>query len=159
MKPKTLVVYYSRTGITKKLASAIAQHLNADIEEIIDTHKRSWLIGYIKAWRDAALKRQTDIQPLTSNISKYSLVCIGTPVWDFSLATAIRTFLTIYEKKLPSALVFFCTQASAWAQGTFQEMASIANKKPILTICYTSKEIRSDMYQVSLRKQLSSCEI
>ena len=32
---KSLVVYYSRTNTTKKLAEAIASNVNADIEEII----------------------------------------------------------------------------------------------------------------------------
>jgi flavodoxin len=41
---KILVLYYSRTGITKVLASYIAKLLNADLEEIVDTKKRTgWM--------------------------------------------------------------------------------------------------------------------
>ena len=36
----TLVVYYSRTGNTKAIGEAIAEALNADIDEIIDLKKR-----------------------------------------------------------------------------------------------------------------------
>ncbi|MEI6774938.1 MAG: hypothetical protein WCL18_09565 [bacterium] len=38
---KILVLYYSRTGITKKLATFIGDVLDADIEEIVDTKNRS----------------------------------------------------------------------------------------------------------------------
>jgi flavodoxin len=41
---KILVVYYSRTGMTKKLANSIANLLFADIEEIVDTKNRSGLM-------------------------------------------------------------------------------------------------------------------
>ena len=32
---KSLVVYYSRSNITKKIAEEIADRINADIEEVI----------------------------------------------------------------------------------------------------------------------------
>jgi flavodoxin len=38
---KILVVYYSRTGITKKLARSIVDILSADGEEIVDTKNRA----------------------------------------------------------------------------------------------------------------------
>jgi flavodoxin len=42
---KTLVVYYSRTGTTRKVAEAIAGILRCDIEEVVDTKKRSGILG------------------------------------------------------------------------------------------------------------------
>lgn len=151
---KTLVVYYSRTGITKKLATTIADYLSADREEIIDTKKRSGWIWYLIAGKDAAQKKQTNIQKLIHDPSAYDVVCIGTPVWDFTMSSAIRTFLTMYEKKLPASIVLFCTQASAWAESTFQEMANIIGKKPLAAIVCTTKDISRDNYQSSLQDQL-----
>ena len=151
---KILVIYYSRTGLTKKLAMCLMDLLHADGEEIIDRKKRSGIMWYIGAGKDAALKRQTNIQEVIHDPSAYDLVCIGTPVWDFTMASAIRTYLTIYEKKLPASLVFFCTQASSWADTTFQEMANITGKKPITTIVCTSKNIAKNQYQAYVKAQL-----
>ena len=56
---KTLVVLYSRTGTTKKVGEEIAAALKADVEEIIDTKKRSGPIGYVQAGRDAMKKKKS----------------------------------------------------------------------------------------------------
>lgn len=151
---KILVVYYSRTGVTKKLGDYMADLLGADREEIIDMKKRAGMVWYIIAWRDAALQRQTTIQEVIYDVSRYDVVCIWTPVWDFTMSAAIRTYLTKYETKLPATLVFFCTQASSWAEGTFQEMANIVGKRPTTTIVCSSKEVARDSYQDQVKKQL-----
>lgn len=153
---KILVVYYSRTGVTKKLAHSIADLLHADLEEIIDIKKRSGLLWYIIAGRDAALKKQTKIQEISHDIASYDVVCIGTPVWDFTMSAAIRTYLTNYEELLPDDLVFFCTQASSWAETAFQEMAKIVGKRPTTTIACSSKEILKDKYTAYIQDQLVS---
>ena len=38
---KTLLVYYSRTDVTKKIAKMIQEKINCDIEEITDDDKYS----------------------------------------------------------------------------------------------------------------------
>ena len=58
---KTLIVYYSRTGLTKKIATHISETLKADIDEIIDTKKRSGAIGYMSGGRDAMKGSLTNI--------------------------------------------------------------------------------------------------
>ncbi|HBP51341.1 TPA: flavodoxin, partial [Candidatus Shapirobacteria bacterium] len=50
---KTLVVFYSRTGNTRRMGELIAQKLHADIDEIIDQKSRSGIIGWILSGRDA----------------------------------------------------------------------------------------------------------
>lgn len=153
---KTLVVYYSRTGVTKKLALHIAKLVAADVEEIIDTKKRLGLIWYILAGRDAALKKETKIKKIVHNLDNYDAVYIGTPVWDFTMSAAIRTYLIKYEKKLPATFVFFCTQASSGSDATFQEMANIVGKGPISTIVFSSKEVMRDEFQEQVKNQLKA---
>ncbi|MFH1248895.1 MAG: NAD(P)H-dependent oxidoreductase [archaeon] len=78
---KTLVVYYSRTGTTKKVASEIASILKCGIEEIIDLKNRSGPIGWINAGRDGMKKILSDISRIKKNPADYDLVIIGTPIW------------------------------------------------------------------------------
>ena len=151
---KILVVYYSRTGSTKSLALSIANLVHADVEELIDKKKRKGLLGHLVSGRDAALKRQTKIQTVIHDPSAYDIVYIGTPVWDFTMSSAIRTFLLTYEKKLPASLVFFCVQASSGADSTIQEMANLSGKKPIATIICSSKDIEKNSYQENIEDQL-----
>jgi flavodoxin len=44
---KTLIVYFSKSGTTKKLAEKLANIFKADIETLIDKKKRSGLIGWL----------------------------------------------------------------------------------------------------------------
>ena len=64
-----LVVYYSRTGNTRKLAKIIAEKLKADIEEIEDSTSRSGPLGWLRAGRDAGLKSLTKLKPLKKDPS------------------------------------------------------------------------------------------
>ena len=50
---KSLVVYYSRSNITKELAEDIASKTNADIEEIKSKVNYQGKIGYARAGKDA----------------------------------------------------------------------------------------------------------
>lgn len=47
-----LVVFYSRTGNTKKVAEALARELKCDTDEILETKSRKGILGYIFAGRD-----------------------------------------------------------------------------------------------------------
>ena len=57
MKP--LVIFYSRTGWTKKVAENISKNLNCDIEEVVDHKKRNGLFRFITSGRDAMKKKTT----------------------------------------------------------------------------------------------------
>lgn len=51
---KTSVIFYSRTGNTRKIAEELSNSLKCDTEEIVDTQKRSGVFGYIRSGRDAS---------------------------------------------------------------------------------------------------------
>ncbi|MBN2111933.1 hypothetical protein JW707_02420 [Candidatus Woesearchaeota archaeon] len=127
---KALVVFYSRTGNTKKIALEIKKSLKADIDEVKDKKDRSGIKGYLLAGKDSILKRTTEIV-FRKNPEKYELVVIGTPVWSFTVCPAIRTYITQNKDKLRK-VAFFCTQGSNSDQKTFRDMQKLA-KKPLAT--------------------------
>ena len=44
---QALVVYYSRTGHTKKIGDEIAKAIPGDVEEIVDTANRAGPVGWL----------------------------------------------------------------------------------------------------------------
>lgn len=100
---KALVVYYSRTGNTKKVATAIANGFKCDIEEIKDTKNRSGIWGWLMSGRDASKKLLTNIKDVEKDLDSYDIVIIGGPIWAWNLSAPVRTFLSKYAHQIRSA--------------------------------------------------------
>ena len=141
-----LVVYYSRTGNTRKVAEAIAGELKCDIEEIIDLKDRSGALGYMKSGKDATLKNLTEIRDIEKNPGDYATIIIGTPVWAWTMSTAVRTYITRFSDRFKS-VAFFCTMGGSGDKGTFEAMEELCGKHPIMTLAILQSEIEKDSYR------------
>jgi len=155
---KSLVVFYSRTGITKKLAQEISKNLKCNIEEIFDTKNRQGIFGYLKSGRDAMSKRFTRLKPITKNPSKYDLIILGTPVWVGTLSTPIRTYIHENRDNFKK-IAFFCTLGGSGAEKTFRDMENICNKKPIATLLIRAKEIKNNTYSEKLKEFMNKLNL
>jgi flavodoxin len=142
---KALVAYYSRTGMTKRVAEAIAKGLDADIEEIIDMKDRKGPKGYMIACKDAVTKQLTEIKNLEKDPSLYEIFIVGTPVWAFTTAPAIRTYLTKKKQSLKK-VAFFCTLGGSGSEQTFKDMEALCEKKPDALLKVTTAEVRKGRY-------------
>lgn len=60
---KKLIVYYSRTGTTKKVAEILSVKLKADLTELVDMQDRSGLSGYIRSGYEAVIKKERPLNP------------------------------------------------------------------------------------------------
>jgi menaquinone-dependent protoporphyrinogen IX oxidase len=113
---KTLVAYYSRTGLTRKVALLISKKLKADCDEIVDKKHRAGAIGWIFSGRDATLRRLTDIT-YKKDPKNYDLIIIGGPVWSWNVTPAIKTYVQDNKKSLKARRVaFFATQGGTGAE-------------------------------------------
>ncbi|MEW6686210.1 MAG: flavodoxin [Candidatus Edwardsbacteria bacterium] len=137
---KALVVFYSRTGRTKKIAEHIADILKCDMEEIFDTTSRAGLLGYIRAGRDATYKKLTTIRKTEKEPSLYNIVIIGTPVWAFTMSPAVRTYITENKDKFEK-VAFFCTEGGVGGEQTLKEMEVLCGKKPLSLLELRTEEI------------------
>jgi putative NADPH-quinone reductase len=61
--------------------------------EIRDLKDRSGSWGFICAAYDNFLGRYTEIEPELPDLSKYSLIILISPVWNWKMSVPIRTFL------------------------------------------------------------------
>ena len=138
--PRVLVVFYSRSGNTRRVAHAIAEELHADVEEIIDRRDRRGLLGYLRAGRDAWRQRETPIDSPRSDPRSYDLVIAGSPVWSGSLASAMRTYLACYRNAL-TEVAFFLTHGGSARERVFRQMTEVAGRAPLRTLAIREKEL------------------
>jgi flavodoxin len=137
---KILVVYYSRTGVTKKIAEAIAAELKGEVEEIIDAKDRQGLTGWLSGGRDATMRNLTEINPPQKSPAAYDLVIIGTPIWAWTMTPAVRAYMTQNKAALKN-VAFFCTMGGSGDVGAFEAMSKIADKKPLALLSLLTKEV------------------
>ncbi|MCK4319316.1 NAD(P)H-dependent oxidoreductase [Candidatus Micrarchaeota archaeon] len=148
---KTLVVFYSRTGTTKKVAKMLSVLLKADLEEIIDTKNRNGFINYLISTIDAIQKKYTKIKKTEKDPADYDLVVIGTPVWFYNLPPAVRTYLFENQMRF-SKTAFFCTQRSAGAEDILKEMEELCEETPQASMVLTKREVMKKEYSKKLKE-------
>ena len=96
---KTLVAYFSASGITASVAKEVASAANADLYEIKPT------VRYTSAdlnWMDKKSRSSVEMSNPASrpeivkdlpDLSQYDTVIIGFPIWWYVAPTIINTFL------------------------------------------------------------------
>ncbi len=148
---KILVIFYSRSGKTKKIAEAISEILKCDKEEIFDIKNREGIVGFLSAGSDANLRRLTAIKEIKNNPSLYDLVIIGTPIWSSNISTPIRTYLFSYKEEFKK-VAFFCTRLGSDAEKVFADMKNLSQKIPITLLALTSREVARDQYMQKVKE-------
>ncbi len=95
MNESILCIYYSRTGVTERVAQEIAISLGCECVEIYDHVDRDGALGWLRCGLDAVKKRTRPIcEPeLEHPLSSYRLVIVCTPVWAGRCSSVVRSFL------------------------------------------------------------------
>src|SRR5512143_3196721 len=120
---RTLVVFHSRTGYTRRVAKLVARKLEADVEEIRIVQPIGGPLGYAFCAMEAIAGLTPALRPSRHDPAGYDTVIVGTPVWFWSLSSPVRSWLT--EHRIGRARVgFFCTIGGSGAAGVFATMAA-----------------------------------
>ena len=150
---KTLISYFSATGVTRKVAEYLSEILSADLYEIepvekytqadldwMDEDSRSSLEMKDQSARPAIREKDFSLEP-------YDHIIIGFPVWWYTAPMIIRTFIEenhLEEKKLD----VFVTSGSSGVEKCLEDLKKEYpnlnwNKGKRLTGSESEDEIRS----------------
>ncbi|MBD3171658.1 flavodoxin [Candidatus Bathyarchaeota archaeon] len=140
-----LVVFFSRDGHTEKVAEALAEKIDADIESIKESGSREGVIGWVRSGYESARGKSPPIRDLDVDPGEYDLVVVGTPVWAGNLASPVRSFLDEYGSEIKK-VGFFCTMGGDDPAGTFEEMQELCGKPPVAVAGYKSNNVDNDSY-------------
>ena len=128
---KSLVVYFSATGTTKKVAQMIADVSGSDLYEIVPKvlYTKSDLNWMDKKSRSSVEMSDKTIRPEIEDneldIKAYDEIILGFPIWWYVAPTIVNSFLEKYDftgKKI----VLFATSGGSSFGNTVKELQSSA---------------------------------
>lgn len=143
-RPRFLVVYYSREGVTSRLAERLAAELGADLESIrecVPLPHRSGFIGYLRSLIDAVRCKPACLAVTRHDPTSYDVVVVGTPVWAARASTPVATWLAAHRRQL-LRVAFFCNKDGPNAEAAFERMRKIVGRAPVATCSVSAGDIR-----------------
>lgn len=107
---KKLVVYYSLSGNTRMVAEAVAKAAGADVVELVP-EKKAPSGGFRRiVWggRSAMMREKPALKPLAIDPGQYDMFFLGTPVWAWTIAPPLNTFLSEHSLEGKPVALFCC---------------------------------------------------
>ena len=140
---KSVVVYYSQTGATKKLAGVLKQAVNADEFELqmVTAYPSTYdsTIAAVGAQRES--KKWPELVNAKPDLAKYDTVYLGYPIMFGSFAPPIYTFLDSNDLS-GKVVVPFCTYGSGGRKASAAELKTLEpNANVTLAMGISNKRI------------------
>lgn len=122
-----LVVYFSASGVTRKVADRLARTIRADQYEIEPVNKYT---GVDLDWHDKRSRTTIEMENKTARpemkekhigLEKYDTIILGFPVWWYTAPRIINTF--IESNNLEGKKVYvFVTSGGSGSEGSFKDL-------------------------------------
>lgn len=153
---KTLIAYYSRTGMNESICKMLQGKLDCELESIIDTKNRKGIWGFITGGFDAAFRAKPKIKPIEKDPTNFDLIIIATPIWAGVMVPAIRTY--VFDNKTKFKKVAFVSVSGNGAnnQKAVTDFENLSNQKVIASLLLSEKDVKQGIYQEKLESFVKS---
>lgn len=135
---KTLVTYFSATGVTAKAAEILSEAIGADLYEIrpevpytkadldwMDENSRSTIEMKNKAFRPAIADKD-------AKVKEYDTIFVGFPIWWYVAPTIINTFLESYDFTGKKIIIFATSGGSGFGKTMEELEVSISSSAELI---------------------------
>ena len=119
---KTLVAYFSASGVTKGVAQKLAEVAGADLHEITPEKRYTDadLDWHNKQSRSSVEMADKNSRPAITdkleNMADYDVIYVGFPIWWYTAPTIINTFMESYDFKGKTVIPFATSGGSTIEQ-------------------------------------------
>ena len=138
MSKKSLVLYYSWSGNTRKIAELIARKTGADLRELQleNAYPQNYDNVLTQAKREIQGKWYPTLRPIDMDWSAYETVYLGAPNWWSTMAPPVASFL---NQVMPTekGIAPFCTHGGGSAghiAEVLRNSVSAAMRLPLLVV-------------------------
>lgn len=141
-----IILYYSMGGNTRKIAQMIADATGTATEEIktVTPYKGSYNEIVEQGHREVNSGFEPEIRPLLADLSKYDTVYLGTPVWWYTYAPALKSFLS--QNDLSGKTIYPFATNGGWIGHTFEDIKKACPKADVkegLNIYFSANKLKT----------------
>jgi|GEM_PF-2131306 len=140
-----LLVFYSRTGTTKKLAQQISAQLGCEVNEIMYEGKKP---SFPAAAFQATRKSTTQIKGDEQCPSNFDRLILLSPIWAGKLSTPARSYLEKYGKRI-NDLALIATSKSGEQPGSIESDIKMFYDGPTTARVFKSDTVNSGNIDLS----------
>jgi flavodoxin len=142
------IIYYSFEGNTRLAAQTIAAQTGAELIEL-KPQKELATHGFMKYFwggKQAVMKEKPALLPLERRPEEYDLIFLGTPVWAFTFAPPLHTFLAEYPLQDKKIALFCCDEGGLGK--TFTNLRAILTGNEILGELELNAPLRKERSEI-----------
>lgn len=131
--PKSLILYYSQTGITDQVAQEIQKQTGADIErfDVVEKYDGTFEETIQRCLKERETGFVPTLIPIQSNLKEYDVIFLGTPVWFGTYSPAVAALLANADFN-GKKIVPICTFGSGGLESTSSELEKALPNSEIL---------------------------
>ena len=124
---KTLVVYFSASGTTRKIAEMIAEVGDFSLyeitpKELYTSDDLNWMNKKSRSSVEMSNKKiRPEITDTDAHIKEYDTIILGLPIWWYVAPTIVNTFLEKYDFS-GKKIVLFATSGGSGFGNTVKEL-------------------------------------
>lgn len=146
-----LVVYFSRTGSTERLAATLAAQLGADLDQIKPEAAYGGLRGYLRGiWH--SLRRRAPAVTCDRDPANYALVIVGSPIWAGRLSAPVRAYLTRFGGRIGAVAAFWVSGGGASYRTVADEIEALTGRAPMASAAFAQREVGHAAAEAKLGK-------
>lgn len=138
--PKVLVIAYSYTGTSRRVAALLAAHFDWPLGEVLETRPRAGATGMVRCVLDSLLRRRPATTYRGPAPEDFDAVIVVAPVWVKRLAAPMRSFLAERAASLPASLAMVTVMAARGGENAVAEAATLLGRTPRLWTAVTQRE-------------------
>ena len=126
-----IIVYFTYTNNTKKIAEKIEEKLDCDIVQIrtVIPYSEDYDTVVNDEHNGEASNYLPEIEDINVDWRKYDEVILGTPVWWYRPAPAVRSFLS--ENDLSGKTIKPFATNAGWLGKTFKEITALCSNSNV----------------------------
>ena len=134
MAEHILVVYFSRSGNTRKIANLIHQEVGGIIHEIRPEvpYPNSYNAVVDQAEKEIQAGYKPALQSTLDHIESYDTIFVGSPNWWSTIAPPVATFLSEYDLS-GKTIVPFCTHGGGGLGRIGKDVAKLCPRSTVLS--------------------------